>query len=178
MFPQLARFTDLGVLLLRLMVGLVFITSGYRHLKDPEDRSKSIGMSKGFTIFLGTVEVAAARARRRARRALLNAVAVAVVNIRHAGGGNQPILGVFPPFRKKARKDGAPVYSFLKGRATRQVSRKYYACRHIAYCDAWIRVCHPRGKRSSMCPSRTNIVSLFRSAAPCCRRQTKSEAIE
>lgn len=27
MFPQLARFTDLGLLLLRLMVGLVFITS-------------------------------------------------------------------------------------------------------------------------------------------------------
>ena len=41
MFPQLARFTDLGLLLLRLMVGLVFVTSGYSHLKDPEGRSKS-----------------------------------------------------------------------------------------------------------------------------------------
>jgi putative oxidoreductase len=58
MFPQLAHFTDLGLLLLRLMVGLVFITSGYGHLKDPEARSKSIEMSKGFTIFLGIVEVA------------------------------------------------------------------------------------------------------------------------
>jgi putative oxidoreductase len=58
MFPALARFTDLGLLLLRLMVGLVFITSGYSHLKDPETRSKSIGMSKGFTIFLGLAEVA------------------------------------------------------------------------------------------------------------------------
>ena len=58
MFPQLARFTDLGLLLLRLMVGLVFINSGYNHLKDPEKRSKSIEMSKGFTIFLGTAEVA------------------------------------------------------------------------------------------------------------------------
>jgi hypothetical protein len=47
MFPQLARFTNLGLLLLRLMVGLVFITSGYSHLKDPEARSKSIEMSKG-----------------------------------------------------------------------------------------------------------------------------------
>lgn len=28
MFPQLARFTDLGFLLLRLMVALVFFTSG------------------------------------------------------------------------------------------------------------------------------------------------------
>jgi putative oxidoreductase len=60
MFAQLARFTDLSLLLLRLMVGLVFITSGYNHLKDPEGRSKSIGMSKGFTIFLGIAEVAGA----------------------------------------------------------------------------------------------------------------------
>jgi putative oxidoreductase len=58
MFPQLARFTDLGLLLLRLMVGLVFITSGYTSLKDPDARSKSIEMSKGFTIFLGIAEVA------------------------------------------------------------------------------------------------------------------------
>jgi len=60
MFPQLARVTDLNLLLLRLMVGLIFITSGYNHLKDPEARSKSIGMSKGFTIFLGIAEVAGA----------------------------------------------------------------------------------------------------------------------
>jgi len=58
MFPQLARFTDLGLLLLRLMVGVVFLTSGWSHLKDPAARSKSIGMSKGFTIFLGLAEVA------------------------------------------------------------------------------------------------------------------------
>ena len=59
-FPQIARFTDLSLLLLRLMVGLVFITSGYSHLKDPEARSKSIEMSKGFTVFLGIAEVAGA----------------------------------------------------------------------------------------------------------------------
>ena len=58
MFPGLSRFTDLALLLLRLMVGLVFATSGYSHLKDPEARSKSIGMSKGFTIFLGMAELA------------------------------------------------------------------------------------------------------------------------
>ena len=28
------------------------------HLKDPEARSKDVGMSKGFTIFLGAAEVA------------------------------------------------------------------------------------------------------------------------
>lgn len=58
MFPGLARFTDLGLLLLRLMVGLVFVASGYNHLKDPEARSKSIELPKGVTIFLGMAEVA------------------------------------------------------------------------------------------------------------------------
>ncbi len=58
MFPQLAQLVDFGFLLLRLMVGVVFISSGWNHLKHPEARSKSIGMSKGFTIFLGAAEVA------------------------------------------------------------------------------------------------------------------------
>ena len=58
MFPQLARFTDLGLLLMRLMVGLVFVTSGWSHLTKAEERSKSIGMSKGFTLFLGVAEIA------------------------------------------------------------------------------------------------------------------------
>ena len=57
-FPQLARFTDIALLLLRIMVGLVFVSSGYSHLKDPEARSKSIEMSKAFTIFLGAAEFA------------------------------------------------------------------------------------------------------------------------
>jgi putative oxidoreductase len=60
MFPQLARFTDLGILLLRLMVALIFVTSGYSHLKDPAARAKGIGVSKPFTIFLGAAEVAGA----------------------------------------------------------------------------------------------------------------------
>jgi putative oxidoreductase len=57
MFPQLARFTDLGLLLLRLMVGVVFITSGWNHLKDPAARSRSMEMSKGSTLFLAVAEV-------------------------------------------------------------------------------------------------------------------------
>ena len=58
MFPQLARFTDFGLFVLRFMVAIVFIASGYNQLKDPVGRSKSIGMSKGFTIFLGIAEIA------------------------------------------------------------------------------------------------------------------------
>ena len=42
------------------MVGSVFVTSGYNHLKNPDARSKDIGMSKGFTIFLGAAEFAGA----------------------------------------------------------------------------------------------------------------------
>jgi putative oxidoreductase len=57
-FPQLAQFTDVALLLLRVMVGLVFITSGWKHLNDSEARSKDIGMSKSFTIFLGAAEIA------------------------------------------------------------------------------------------------------------------------
>jgi putative oxidoreductase len=60
MFPQLTQFADLGLLLLRLMVALVFIASGWSHATQPDERSKSIGMSKGFTIFLGVAEVAGA----------------------------------------------------------------------------------------------------------------------
>src|SRR5512136_3282609 len=56
LFPQLTRFTDLGLLFLRLMVALVFGTSGWKHFRNPAARSKDIGMSKGFTIFLGAAE--------------------------------------------------------------------------------------------------------------------------
>jgi putative oxidoreductase len=59
-FPQLARFIDLGLLLLRLMVGVILLTSGWTHLTKAEERSKSIGISKGFTLFLGAAEVAGA----------------------------------------------------------------------------------------------------------------------
>jgi putative oxidoreductase len=58
MFPQLTRFVPLGLLLLRLMVGMVFISSGWNDLRDPEARAKSIEMSKPFTIFLGSAEIA------------------------------------------------------------------------------------------------------------------------
>ena len=57
-FPQLARFADVALLLLRIMVGIVFMASGWKHLNDPQGRSKDIGMSKAFTIFLGAAEFA------------------------------------------------------------------------------------------------------------------------
>jgi putative oxidoreductase len=56
-FPGLLRFADAGVLLLRLMVAVVFLDSGWNHLKNPAERSKSIGASTAFTVFLGSAEV-------------------------------------------------------------------------------------------------------------------------
>lgn len=59
MFPQLFIFADLSLLLLRLMVAGVFVTSGWSHVKDPKGRARSIGMSPGFTMMLGVAELAA-----------------------------------------------------------------------------------------------------------------------
>ncbi len=58
MFPQLARFEDLALLLLRLTVAAIFITSGWSHTTKSGERSQSIGMSKNFTLFLGLAELA------------------------------------------------------------------------------------------------------------------------
>jgi putative oxidoreductase len=58
MFPQLAQFTDLSLLLLRLMVAGVFVTSGWTDLRDPKGRAESIGMTQALTTFLGVAEVA------------------------------------------------------------------------------------------------------------------------
>jgi putative oxidoreductase len=57
-FPQLTRFLDVALLLMRFMVGVVFMTSGLEDLKNPQERSKDIEMGKGFTIFLGVAEFA------------------------------------------------------------------------------------------------------------------------
>ena len=58
MFPQLAHFADVALLLLRIMIGIVFLTSGWKHLTEADKRSKGIGQSKGFTMFLGAAECA------------------------------------------------------------------------------------------------------------------------
>ena len=58
MFPQLTRFVDFGLLALRLMVAVVFVSSGWSHATKAEERSRSIGISKGFTLILGMAELA------------------------------------------------------------------------------------------------------------------------
>src|SRR4051812_49573127 len=56
-FPALSQFSDLALLLMRLLVGVVFISSGWSHVRDPVTRGKSIGLSPGFTRFIGLAEL-------------------------------------------------------------------------------------------------------------------------
>jgi putative oxidoreductase len=57
MFPQLGQFTDLSLLLMRLMVAAVFVTSGLGHVRHPKERAKSIDMTPAFTMSLGVAEI-------------------------------------------------------------------------------------------------------------------------
>lgn len=56
----LAKFSDGALLMMRLMVGLIFFASGWKHASNPKERSAEIEMNKGFTFFLGVVECAGA----------------------------------------------------------------------------------------------------------------------
>jgi putative oxidoreductase len=58
MFPQLAQLTDLSLLLLRLMIAAVFMSSGWSHVSHPQERARSIGLTPAFTILLGIAEIA------------------------------------------------------------------------------------------------------------------------
>ena|SRR5829696_1458940 len=55
---SLYPFSDAALLFMRLLVGWVFIWSGWSHAKDPVTRGKSIGLSPGFTRLLGVAELA------------------------------------------------------------------------------------------------------------------------
>jgi putative oxidoreductase len=54
----LSQFNDFALLFMRLLVGWVFIWSGWSHVRDPVARGKSIGLSPEITRFLGVAEVA------------------------------------------------------------------------------------------------------------------------
>jgi putative oxidoreductase len=58
--PGALLYSDWTLLFMRIVVAVVFGTSGYSHLKSPQERAKSIEMSVPFTIFLGAAELAGA----------------------------------------------------------------------------------------------------------------------
>jgi putative oxidoreductase len=51
-------YSDAALLLMRILVGVVFVASGWKHAKNPVERGQSIGMSPGITRFLGVAEMA------------------------------------------------------------------------------------------------------------------------
>jgi putative oxidoreductase len=55
-FPQMTALEDLSLLFLRIIVGIIFITSGWSHFTKPGKRSQSIEMSREFTFLLGMGE--------------------------------------------------------------------------------------------------------------------------
>ena len=58
LIPRLLPYADAAVLLMRLLVGAVFITSGWSHVRDPVARGESIGLPPGVTRWLGVAELA------------------------------------------------------------------------------------------------------------------------
>jgi putative oxidoreductase len=56
--PWLFHYSDIALLLMRLLIGAVFVTSGSSHVKDPVARGNSIGLSPGVTRLLGLGEIA------------------------------------------------------------------------------------------------------------------------
>lgn len=52
-----SAFTPLALLFLRVVLSIMFIDSGRRHLMHPTERGKSLGLPAWFTFLLGTVEV-------------------------------------------------------------------------------------------------------------------------
>ena len=58
--PGAMAYADWSLLFLRLVVALVFGTSGFSHLRHPKERAASIEMPVPFTVFLGAAELAGA----------------------------------------------------------------------------------------------------------------------
>jgi putative oxidoreductase len=56
--PWLLPYSDIALLLMRLLIGAVFITSGSSHVKDPVARGQSIGLPPSVTRLLGLGEIA------------------------------------------------------------------------------------------------------------------------
>ena len=58
--PAAMLYSDWALLALRIVVALVFGTSGWSHLKSPRQRAQSLGLPVPFTVFLGAAELAGA----------------------------------------------------------------------------------------------------------------------
>jgi putative oxidoreductase len=57
MTPELLE--NAALLLLRVVLSLVFLSSGWKHAQEPQKRAESVGLPGGVTLALGVAEVAA-----------------------------------------------------------------------------------------------------------------------
>ncbi len=57
MEPYIAALSDTALLMLRLLIAVLFATSGWAHATRPQERGESIGMSPLPTVVLGVVEL-------------------------------------------------------------------------------------------------------------------------
>lgn len=60
MIIDLSSFSDIALLALRIIVAIIFFSSGKSHVMKPDERAESIGLSPGATRFLGIVELTGA----------------------------------------------------------------------------------------------------------------------
>lgn len=60
MIVDLSPLLDFALLALRLIVAIIFFSSGRSHFTKADERAESMGMSPGATKFLGIVEMVAA----------------------------------------------------------------------------------------------------------------------
>ena len=60
MILDLTSFIPASLLLLRIIVAIVFFSSGKSHAMNPVERGKSVGLSPALTRFLGIAEIIAA----------------------------------------------------------------------------------------------------------------------
>lgn len=54
---NLSPLFDFSLLLLRIVVAIIFISSGWSHASNPGQRSQQIGLSKTATLLLGLAEL-------------------------------------------------------------------------------------------------------------------------
>jgi hypothetical protein len=92
------------------MIGAVFLTSGWRHLWDPEGRSKDIEMSKGFTIFLGAAEFAGGLGV--IFGVLTQLAAIGLIFVMGAPSQRKSAFGIPVSGEKPERTDGATLSRF------------------------------------------------------------------
>lgn len=78
-FPELSRFEDLALLLLRVLIAAVFASSGWSHARKPAERGESIGFSPPFTVALGIAELLGAASIALGVAAQLGAILLAAV---------------------------------------------------------------------------------------------------